>query len=66
MKKVIAIALSILLIFSHSAIAFAANSGENDVLKFDKNGEFKIFNICDMQDDYPMNETIVAFIKDMI
>lgn len=66
MKKVISILLSILLIFSHSAIAFAALPGENDVLKFDENGEFKIFNICDMQDDFPMNKTNVAFIKDML
>ncbi|MBQ8767247.1 MAG: metallophosphoesterase [Clostridia bacterium] len=66
MKKVIAIVLSILLVFANSIIGFAAISGENDVLKFDENGEFKIFNICDIQDDYPINKTIVVFIKDMI
>ncbi|MBR5246468.1 MAG: metallophosphoesterase [Clostridia bacterium] len=66
MKKVISILLSILLIFTHSAVAFAAVPGENGVLKFDENGEFKIFNICDIQDDYPIHETTVAFIKDMI
>jgi predicted phosphodiesterase len=66
MKKVIAIVLSILLIFAHSVIAFAGVSGENGVLKFDENGEFKIFNICDMQDDFPMNKTAIIFIKDMI
>jgi predicted phosphodiesterase len=66
MKKVISILLSIVLVLSHSVIAFAAIPGENDVLKFDENGEFKIFNICDIQDHYPMNKTTVAFIKDMI
>ena len=66
MKKVIAIILSVLLIFSHSVIALAAVPGENDVLKFDENGEFKIFNICDIQDEFPMNKTTVEFIKDMI
>lgn len=66
MKKVIAIFLSAVLIFSNSVIAFAAVSGENNVLKFDENGEFKIFNICDIQDHFPMNKTTVAFIKDMI
>ncbi len=66
MKKVISIVLSILLIFSHSAVVFAAIPGENDVLKFDENGEFKIFNICDIQDDFPIHKTTVAFIKDMI
>lgn len=66
MKKVIAIVLSLLLIFSHSVIALAAVPGENNVLKFDENGEFRIFNLCDIQDGFPMNETTVAFIKDMI
>ncbi len=66
MKKVISILLSVLLVFSHSVIAFAAIPGENDVLKFDENGELKIFNICDIQDHFPMNKTTVAFIKDMI
>lgn len=66
MKKVIAIILSVFLIFSHSVIALAAVPGENDVLKFDENGEFKIFNICDIQDEFPMNKTTVEFIKDMI
>ncbi len=66
MKKVISIILSILLIFAHSAIAFAAVPGDNNVLKFDENGEFKIFNICDIQDDFPIHETSVVFIKDMI
>ena len=40
MKKVIAIILSVFLIFSHSVIALAAVPGETDVLKFDENGEF--------------------------
>ena len=66
MKKIISIFLSIILVFAHSAVAFAALPGENDVLKFDENGEFKIFNICDIQDHFPMNKTTVAFIKDMI
>ena len=66
MKKVIAVVLSMLLVFCNSAVAFAAIPGENDVLKFDENGDFKIFNICDIQDDFPINKTIVAFIKDMI
>ncbi len=66
MKKVVAIILSIVLVLSHSVIAFAGGSGDNDVLKFDENGEFTIFNICDMQDDFPMNKTAITFIKDMI
>jgi hypothetical protein len=44
----------------------ASVSGGNDVLKFDENGEFKIFNICDIQDGYPMHKTTKAFITDML
>lgn len=66
MKKVISIVLSIVIVLSHSIMTFAGVQGGNDVLKFDENGEFKIFNICDIQDDYPIHQTTVAFIKDMI
>ncbi|MBE6715356.1 MAG: hypothetical protein E7573_00370 [Ruminococcaceae bacterium] len=66
MKKFISILLSAVMIFSLSAVAFAAVSGDNTILKFDENGEFKIFNICDIQDNFPIHKTCVAFIKDMI
>lgn len=66
MKKLISVFLSVVMIFTMSLVAFAAVPGENDVLKFDENGEFKIFNICDIQDNYPIHKTAVAFIKDMI
>lgn len=66
MKKVIAVLLSVILIFSSSVIAFAGEQAGNDVLKFDENGEFRIFNLCDIQDHFPMNKTTAAFIKDMI
>lgn len=66
MKKGISIFLCMVLLLSHSVMAFAAVPGENDALKFDENGEFRIFNICDIQDHYPISKTIVAFIEDMI
>ena len=66
MKKLIAVMLSFVLAFSASVVAFAAVPGENDVLKFDENGEFVIFNICDMQDNFPMHKTTKAFVTDMI
>lgn len=65
MKKIIAVLMSLVMMLSFSAVAFAA-SGDNDVLKFDKNGEFVIFNLCDMQDNYPMHKTTKAFVTDMI
>ncbi|MBR3768430.1 MAG: metallophosphoesterase [Clostridia bacterium] len=66
MKKLLSIVLSAVMVLSLITVAFAAVPGENDVLKFDENGEFKIFNICDIQDNFPIHKTCVAFIKDMI
>ncbi len=66
MKKVIAVLMSALLILSLSTVAFAAVPGDNDVLKFNENGEFKIFNICDIQDNFPLHATTKAFITDML
>lgn len=66
MKKLLCVLLSFVLLFSLTVVSFAAVSGENDVLKFDENGEFKIFNICDIQDMYPMHITAKHFIEDMI
>lgn len=66
MKKLLCVLLSFVLLFSLTVVSFAAVSGENDALKFDENGEFKIFNICDIQDMYPMHITAKHFIEDMI
>lgn len=66
MKKIISVMLSVVMTLALTTVAFAAVSGDNDVLKFDDNGEFKIFNICDIQDMYPMHKTAKQFITDMI
>ncbi len=66
MKKVVSVLMSILLMLSLATVAFAAVPGENDVLKFNEKGEFKIFNICDIQDNYPLHATTKAFITDML
>lgn len=66
MKKFISVLLSVVMVFAMASVGFAAVSGENDVLKFDENGEFKIFNICDIQDNFPMHKTAKQFITDMI
>ncbi len=66
MKKIISVMLSVVMTLALTTVAFATVSGDNDVLKFDDNGEFKIFNICDIQDMYPMHKTAKQFITDMI
>lgn len=66
MKRIVSVLISFMMLFCFSSLAFAAVPAENDVLRFDENGEFKIFNICDIQDMYPMHKTAKQFITDMI
>lgn len=66
MKKILSIVLSVVMIFASATVSFASVSGANDVLRFDENGEFRIFNICDIQDNYPLHKTAKQFITDMI
>ena len=66
MKKLLAVFMSVILMLSLSSVAFASVAVDRDVLKFDENGEFKIFNICDIQDNYPLHKTTKAFITDML
>ncbi len=66
MKKILSIVLSVVMIFASATVSFASVSGDNDVLRFDENGEFRIFNICDIQDNYPLHKTAKQFITDMI
>ena len=55
-KKVLAVILAVVLAFGAlSFAAFAKTSAEADThLQFDENGEFKIMQIADMQDGFPM------------
>ncbi len=66
MKRIVSVLISFMMLFCFSSLAFAVVPAENDVLRFDENGEFKIFNICDIQDMYPMHKTAKQFITDMI
>ena len=58
-KRIFSIVLVLAMVFGICASATAADDG---VLRFDENGEFKIMHICDCQDVYPANETMLAFI----
>lgn len=55
-KKVLAVILAVVLAFGALSVAvFAKTSAEADThLQFDENGEFKIMQIADMQDGFPM------------
>ena len=52
--------LALVLAFGACAISASANAAAP--LKFDENGEFKIMHLCDCQDVYPANTTMLKFI----
>ena len=59
MKKLLAVLLSVVLVFSLASAGFAANG--NTTLKFDENGKFKILVLADVQTDYPMQKDMIFF-----
>lgn len=60
MKRFVSIMLALVLAFG--ACAISASAYDLVPLKFDKNGEFKIMHLCDCQDDYPADTTMLKFI----
>ena len=64
MKKALSVLLSLVLAFSCCSLLAGAESGRT--LAFDKNGEFKILHICDIQDDYPIASETLQFIHEAI
>ncbi len=60
MKRFVSIVLALVFVFC--ACAISASAYDLVPLKFDKNGEFKIMHICDCQDDYPANASMIKFI----
>ena len=65
MKKIISILLVVSMLFSLSVTVFAAGTEEN-VLRFRKNGTFKILVLADVQDVYPIDDAMVAFINEAL
>ena len=67
MKKLISLCLALLLVFGCCSLAFAedaaAGSKEEQVLKFNEDGKFKILQINDTQDTDKMNKRTEAFIR---
>ena len=63
MKKALALVLAVVMLFTGSVMASAADS---PILRFDENGEFTILHITDCQDVYPANQTMVQFINHAI
>lgn len=63
MKKVLSLALSILMIFALCSVAFAADYSTDKKLAFHEDGTFKILQINDTQDIDKMNKKTVEFLK---
>lgn len=64
MKKILALVLSVVMLFSLAGFTFAAE-GDN-TLKFNENGKFTIMHLTDVQDTFPMNATVKEFIKEAL
>ena len=65
MKKIISILLVVSMLFSLSATVFAAGTEEN-VLRFRKNGTFKILVLADVQDVYPIDDAMISFVNEAL
>ena len=67
-KKVLSVVLACMMLLSAiSCVAFAKTSAEADThLQFNENGEFKILQIADMQDGFPMKLITKNLIKKAI
>ncbi len=67
-KKITAVVLAVIMLWAAAIPSFAAKASENDngTLRFDKNGEFKILVLSDVQDDYPVNEDTLQFIREAL
>ena len=65
MKKIISILLVVSMLFSLSVTVFAAGTEEN-VLRFRKNGTFKILVLADVQDVYPIDDAMISFVNGLL
>lgn len=63
MKKFLSIVLAVSLIVM---IFLPAVYADNNSLKFNEDGKFRIVHLTDVQDSYPMNLTTKQFIKEML
>ena len=66
MKKLISVLLAALLLFSLTLPALADDGTAAKGLQFRADGSFRILNICDIQDVYPINQTTRAFLEEVL
>ena len=68
MKKILAVALAAVMMFTLTVSSFAGSEGlKSDAkLSFNKNGGFKIMVLADVQDGYPMKDAVIEFINEAL
>ncbi len=68
-KKILSVILAALMLLTVSVTAFAAEEGTapaGDALQFDANGKFQILVLADVQDNYPVNEDTLQYIREAL
>lgn len=64
MKKTISLLLSVIILAAcFSSLAYAESKGDENTLRFNKDGKFTILNISDIQDGYPLNPLTKDYIE---
>lgn len=66
MKKILAVFLAVVMMFTLSSVSFAADNSKNGNLQFDENGKFKILAFADVQDGYPMHEDFLVYMNEAL
>ena len=66
MKKVISMLLVVSMLFSFTVTSFAAGAEDTNVLKFHKDGTFKILVLADVQDGYPIEVGMLTFMEEAL
>ncbi len=65
MKKVLAVILAITMMMSLVTVGFAGFK-DDAKLQFDNKGKFKMLILADVQDNYPMKESVIQFIREAL
>ena len=63
MKKILSLILSMLMLMTCFSVSASAKKGDENILKFNKDGKFTILNISDIQDGYPLNPLARDYIE---
>lgn len=68
-KKILSVILAALMLLTVSVPAFAVNEGTakaGDALQFGPDGKFQILVLADVQDNYPVNDDTIQYIKEAL